>query len=435
MNRRRRSVLVRMSRRPLRVTLMVSVLAIGIAAAVVARTLAVSFTAELHRFVDRAYPAGAVVVFAGSGPMGGGAGGGGARGAGAPNPRLDFEDPEALGLAFGVAFDPVAFAGARDVRAGGAGAGSADAAAGRVPAPLPPLRSVRAPLAGVSERAETLRRRPAVQGRFFDRRDVETRARVAMLGAHTAAALFPEGSAVGAEIILDDTPYEVRGVLEPLGPDPHGGDQDQAVWIPITTLLERATGLRRLSGATFAVPPGADPEALGREMTRLLRDRHAIAPGQADDFTVLSPGLMRQMMERSLRIFERLVPAVQAIVLALAGLFVGLLLRADVRRRTPEIGLRRAVGARRTDVRGEVWFEVAVIAGVAVVLAVALGAGACTWLAPRMARNYGLRDLAPSLVSWFAAFAGGAAAAWLGALAPARRAARIDVVRALRDKA
>ncbi|HEY3515790.1 MAG TPA: ABC transporter permease, partial [Gammaproteobacteria bacterium] len=99
-------------------------------------------------------------------------------------------------------------------------------------------RDVRVGVQGYSERAPQVRRRGAQEGEFFTAGDVASRARVVLLGSTTVKELFGAESPVGAEIFIDNLRFDVRGVLEDAGADLHGGDLDQAVWIPFTTALD-----------------------------------------------------------------------------------------------------------------------------------------------------------------------------------------------------
>src|SRR6185295_4290493 len=160
---------------------------VGVLATVLLGSLAGSVKERFRLFLDDAYPADSIVIFAGGGPM--------SRG----GPRqLKLPDVEAIAAATGIRdWDPLAFAGPRDVRAGG--------------------ESASIGLIGMSERAERVRRRSVEEGAFFGAADVQSRSHVALIGANSAAKLFPGASAVGSRIFVDGVPFDVVGVLERRG--------------------------------------------------------------------------------------------------------------------------------------------------------------------------------------------------------------------------
>lgn len=399
------SLLSRLARHRARTVFMGLGIAVGVAATAMLMTVAIGFERQLRRFVERAYPADGVVVFAGSGPMGGGGG----------PANLRIADLETLASSLSIpTWDPMVNAGQRDLQRQGI-----------------PLR---APLIGVSDRAQTVRRRSVDAGEFLRDDDLRTRALVAVIGATTAATLFPEGGAVGGELTIDNLRFVVRGVLEKQGADPHGGDLDNAVWIPYTTMMDRITRSPRVSAATFQVAEADRTDQVGREITEILRREHAIVEGQRDDFTVITPRQMRAMVDRSMRAFGRLLPLILGTVFLISALVIGGLQQASVRARTAEIGLRKAVGARHRDVAAEILLEVAVIAAVAAAVGATIALVGLQLLETRLTQHYGIREVWPPLMVWLGALAGALGAATVGALLPARRAVRLRPVEALRQR-
>jgi putative ABC transport system permease protein len=402
-----RQIAARLARQKARTFWMALGIALGVVATVLLASLAISVKARFRVFLDDLYPADGIVVFAGAGPM--------SRG----GPRsLKLADAEAIAAATGIrAWDPLVFAGPRDVRSESRTGGGATASV---------------PLVGMSESAELVRRRSVTDGVFFTAALVQSRAHVALIGATAAARLFPGQPAVGGRLYLDNVAFEVVGQLEPRGSDPHGGDQDDTLVIPYTTLQDTMVHSTSLSAATFRVDDRGRVEAAAREFTALLRDRHQIAPGQTDDFSVFTAASMNSMFERSFRTFELFVPLIAGTLFLIAALVVLAVQQLAIKARRREIGLRRAVGARVRDLERQIVLETVVVAAGAVLAGLLLSALGFVLLAPVVAQKFGVRQL---VASWPAvAIAVGAAllAALLGAWAPARRAARLDPVAALR---
>jgi ABC-type antimicrobial peptide transport system permease subunit len=377
-------------------------IALGVFSTVALLTLEGRVRERFRLFLEDAYPADGIVLIAGSGPMGG------------PGPRnLRLEDVEAVAAETALdAWDPVVMIGFRDVRGDGA--------------------AQRAPIVGGSHRAPHVRRRGAAEGAYFDATGVASAARVALLGTTTAGKLFPGRSAVGERIFVDNLAFAVVGVLEPRGADPHGGDLDDIVVVPYTTLQSTLSRSTALSGAMFRVADRARVEALAREMTAIVRNEHGIVAGQPDDFSVFTSASMQAMFRRSFRTVQLFGPLLSATLFLIAALVVLTLGQLGVKARRREIGLRRAVGARGRDIETQLVVETLAISTVAALAGLLLAQGAFVVLGPLAERKFGLDELAASPTAAISALVGAWIAGLAGGVWPARRAARLDPVAALR---
>jgi len=287
--------------------------------------------------------------------------------------------------------------------------------------------SATARVLGDSERAERVWDRGVSTGEYFDAAAVAGSARVALIGETVARELFGDEDPLGAEILIGSVRFRVIGILERFGTDVHGMDRDDEVVVPISTAMRRLMNVDTIRAAKLLVKDPSRVEETAREVKRLLRERHAIAPGQPDDFTVITSLQVQQMVGRVQRVLFLFLPLVAGISLAAGGVVAASLMLASVSERVGEIGLRRAVGARPLDIQLQFLLETAVTTLGGGLGGLVLG----TAVARIVARRMGLEGI----VSWQAVVLGILAAAVTGLLAgvvPARRAARLQPADALR---
>jgi putative ABC transport system permease protein len=280
---------------------------------------------------------------------------------------------------------------------------------------------------GSSERAPRVWGRGAAEGAYFDAAAVAASARVAVIGEGTARALFGAEDPLGAEIQVGSVPFRVVGVLEPAGTDAHGNDRDAELAVPITTAMRRVENTDQIRGVRLLLRDPGQVEATAAEVRRLLRERHALSADRADDFTVVTPVFIRKMVGRMQRVFLLFLPLVAAVALLAGAAVAASVSLLSVSERTGELGLRRALGARPRDLFRQLLWETAVTTSAGGVVGAALGIAGTEALARHLHLAGG--------VSWGAVALGLVLAAATGLAAgvlPARRAARLQVVEALR---
>jgi putative ABC transport system permease protein len=383
------------------------VLGIGIVISVLATALiesaGVHFMAAAKDFNVRTYPAGNLLLVGGSGAMGGGA----------QRNGLKLADVEAVLAAIPaiVSWDPYLRGGARDLKQGD--------------------RSVSVGVSGYSERAENVRSRGVGEGDFISAQDVQGRASVALLGATTARKLFGDQSPLGQTLFIGTQPFQVKGVLEKAGMDPHGYDLDDAVYVPFTTLMERVLHVNEITAASFVVADAEQAEAVAARMAGVMRERHHIEAGQQDDFSIITASQMRKQLKRAFTIFDVFIPLIAGTAFLISGLVLMSIMLTSIRERTAEFGLRRALGARASDVRFQVLMEVVFVVAIASLVGLVLAKAIAIWLAPVLHARVGVKqfDLLPG--SMALGVAGALLTGALGALLPAGRAARLNPVTAL----
>jgi putative ABC transport system permease protein len=280
---------------------------------------------------------------------------------------------------------------------------------------------------GSSERSERVWSRTVVRGAYFDDAAVRGASRVALIGQTVAARLFDGQDPLDGEILVGSVPLRVIGILEPLGTDVHGMDRDNEVVVPISTMMRRVMNVDTIALAKLLVADPSRAEETAGAVRRVLRERHAIAAGQPDDFTLLTPVEVQRMVGRVQSVLSIYLPLVGGVTLLVGGLVAAALMLASVSARVTEIGLRRAVGATPGDIRLQFLVETAVI-----VVAGGLGGAVVGYLG---ARAVAVRLQLGGIFSWKALLVAVGVSAAVGLLAgvvPARRAACLHPVDALR---
>lgn len=204
---------------------------------------------------------------------------------------------------------------------------------------------------GCREIGEQVWNRPVSSGEFFNHTDVNSSKRVALIGTKVAAALFPNENPVGKQIRIANSPYLVKGVLESKGSDPHGNDMDEEIYIPITTFMRRLANVDFIMGSKFEFENQQMGQEAESQIRSILRERHAISEGEIDDFSILTPKQVNEIISGMTKLFKVLLPAIAAISLLAGGIVIITLMSMSVNQRVKEIGLRKAIGAKNSDIR------------------------------------------------------------------------------------
>ena len=282
---------------------------------------------------------------------------------------------------------------------------------------------------GTSAAFRSLRSLRLRYGRFFQSSEDAAAQRVAVLGARVAEALFPGRDPTGAAIRIRGLPFEIVGVLAGRGVLPDGSDEDGNVFVPSRTALRRLFNSTWLSAVFVSARDGRMDETEA-EIRRLLRNRHRLAADKPDDFAIQSQAKLLALREAVADSLSMLALGLAGASMLVSGTGVLALMLLSVKERTAEIGLRMAIGARRSDVFLQFFAEASILAlggwlvG-AVLAAFTVGAMA---LASDWPVGLPVSGLAATLVVTAATGIG------FGAL-PARKAARMPPIRALQGQA
>ena len=274
---------------------------------------------------------------------------------------------------------------------------------------------------GTGEDFTSARDWPVAEGQFFNADDMKHYAAVVVLGRTVARTLFPDGdSPVGKYVLMRSVPFVVIGVMTEKGASPNGSDQDDVVFVPISTGLVRIFGKNYLSSITIKVDDAADIDATQARVEALLKARH-----NAEDFSVRNMASFLQAAMETQDTFTLLLGTVAAISLLVGGIGVMNIMLVSVVERTREIGIRMATGARMRDIMLQFNIEAAVVCATGGILGILVGV-----IAGLILRYSGMTvifSVTPALLAFGCASATGLIFGYL----PARTAARLDPVVAL----
>ena len=262
---------------------------------------------------------------------------------------------------------------------------------------------------------------PVAEGVFFNTDDVKHYAAVVVLGKTVAKTLFPDGSdPVGKYILMKNVPFLVIGIMSEKGASPFGSDQDDVIFVPITTGLVRIFGKNYLSSITIKVSDTTDIQGTQASVETLLKARH-----RTEDFSVRNMASYLQAAMETQDTFTLLLGTVAAISLLVGGIGVMNIMLVSVVERTREIGIRMATGARMLDILLQFNIEAAVVCAAGGVLGILVGVGA--GLVLRYSGMAVIFSITPALLAFVCASATGLIFGYL----PARQAAQLDPVIAL----
>ncbi|MCX7173523.1 MAG: ABC transporter permease [Proteobacteria bacterium] len=221
---------------------------------------------------------------------------------------------------------------------------------------------------------------PIAEGRGFETSDMNSAAKVILLGQTVSKSLFGDASPIDQVVRIRKVPLTVVGLLERKGQNMMGQDQDDVVLMPITTARKRVLGAalaksRSVGSIMVKVRQGADMGEAEAKMRELLRQRHRLQQGQDDDFFVRNLSEILQAQEASSRVLSLLLAAVASVSLLVGGIGIMNIMLVSVTERTREIGLRMAVGARGRDILTQFLVEAVTLSLIGGLIGIVLGVG------------------------------------------------------------
>jgi putative ABC transport system permease protein len=266
------------------------------------------------------------------------------------------------------------------------------------------------------------------EGVSFTESDVNSSADVAVIGATVQQNLFGAQDPIGQTVRISNLPFKVVGVLSAKGQSAAmGQDQDDVIFVPITTLQKKLTGEPWLRYIVVSAVSKDATYAAQEEITALLRDRHRIRPGQDDDFMVRNLADVAQLADQSSRVMTMLLASIAGVSLIVGGIGIMNIMLVSVTERTREIGVRMAIGATEEDVQRQFLIEAVVLSLMGGAAGIFFGVGSSLIISKLLGWAVLVSPLAIVAAVIFSAGVG----VFFG-FYPARKAARLDPIEALR---
>jgi putative ABC transport system permease protein len=266
-------------------------------------------------------------------------------------------------------------------------------------------------------------------GRTFSEAEERSGKAVCVIGETVRDKLFSRQNPVGSEIRLKQFSCEVIGLLKAKGQSSFGSDQDDTVVMPLRTVQRRLSGNQDINRMIVSVRDGASIDAVKNQLTLLMRERRNISENEEDDFRVMDTRQIAETLTSTTKILTMLLGAVAAVSLLVGGIGIMNIMLVSVTERTREIGIRLAIGALEWEVLLQFLIEAVTLSSLGGLIGVALATGATIFLADLIGVPY-LFGLGINVM----AFAFSAAIGVIFGFFPARRAARLNPIDALRHE-
>jgi putative ABC transport system permease protein len=289
-------------------------------------------------------------------------------------------------------------------------------------------------LVGATPKFLAVRDWPLRAGRNFTDEEMDSKAKVVLLGETVAHKLFGDGNPVGAVVRLRQVPFHVIGVLAPKGQSTSGKDQDDVVVIPIKTARSRVLGTdqanpTRLDSIIVKVREGDDMGRAEERIRMLLQNRHRLQSEEEDDFTIKNLAEVQQFKKESARVLGLLVGAVASISLVVGGIGIMNIMLVSVVERTREIGIRVAVGASRSDIRRQFLVEAVTLSSLGGAIGLIVGVAGAGLIAVLADWPWIVSPISVLMAVGFSLSVG-----IVFGYYPARRASMLDPIEALRKE-
>jgi putative ABC transport system permease protein len=266
-------------------------------------------------------------------------------------------------------------------------------------------------------------------GRIFSGPELEAGKSVCVIGGTVKTNLFKDSDPIGKQFRLKDVSCEVIGVLETRGQGGFGQDQDDQVVMPIKSVMRRLTGNRDIRAFQIAVMDNYDTKAVSATVTKLLRERRKLEEGSDDDFNIFDSKQLADTLADTTKTLTALLGTVAAVSLIVGGIGIMNIMLVSVTERTREIGIRLAIGAIQREVLMQFLVEAVALSCLGGLIGLILALGATYGLSGVMGVAFSF-DWQINLL----AFAFSAAIGIIFGYFPARRAASLNPIDALRHE-
>jgi len=281
---------------------------------------------------------------------------------------------------------------------------------------------------GISTDYLNIRKYELEKGLMFTENDVNTYAKVCVIGKTIVDELFPDGTnPVGKTIRFGSIPMKVIGVLKSKGQNQMGEDQDDIAFAPYTTIQKRFVGINHFNMMTASATSEEESELAATEITHILRNTHKIAENGDDDFEVRTQEEMLSSMSSVTNFITILLAIVAGISLVVGGIGIMNIMYVTVTERTKEVGLRMAIGARSRDIQLQFLLESVVLSVLGGVIGIFFGVLIAYIISAVLSWPY-IVSYTAILLSFFVCVAIGVFFGW----SPAKKAANLDPITAIR---
>ena len=268
-----------------------------------------------------------------------------------------------------------------------------------------------------------------VQGRQFTADEMKAGSAVCIIGETVRRELFGKDDVLGERLRVKAFSCEIIGVLGSKGQGAFGNDQDDMVLIPLKTMQRRLTGNTRVNTLLISMQDESDPERVKASLNSLLREQRKLSKGDENNFNILDTKQLADTLSGTTRVLTMLLGAVAAVSLLVGGIGIMNIMLVSVTERTREIGLRLAIGALERDVLLQFLIEAVVLAALGGLIGIVLATLASLGLSQLMQVPY-MFSPGVNLLSFVFSAAIGVVFGYF----PARRAARLDPIDALRHE-
>ncbi len=272
-----------------------------------------------------------------------------------------------------------------------------------------------------------IREWPIASGSSFTQDDVTHVANVVVLGQTVKQSLFGNLDPVGQTVRIGNLPFKVLGVLAAKGQSGIGQDQDDVLFVPITTMQKKINGQDWLQNIMVSAVSQPATYVVQQQITSLLRDRHRIYPGEQDDFQVRNLADVAELADQSARVMTLLLASIAGVSLIVGGIGIMNIMLVSVTERTREIGVRIAIGATEADVERQFLTESVVLSLMGGAMGVLFGVGSSLVIS----KVAGWAVLISPVAIVSAVVFSMAVGVFFG-FYPARKASRLDPIEALR---
>jgi putative ABC transport system permease protein len=272
-----------------------------------------------------------------------------------------------------------------------------------------------------------IRKWPIAEGSAFSQRDVDVASNVCVIGKTVADQLFGDQDPVGQTIRIQNLPFLILGKLSVKGQSTFGQDQDDTLIMPYTTMQKKIAGIDWLQNVMVSATSSADIPMTQKQIAALLRQRHHLRSDEDSDFIIRSPTELADTAAGTSRILTILLASIASVSLLVGGIGIMNIMLVSVTERTREIGVRMAVGATEEDVQRQFLSEALVLSSLGGLIGIVLGMIASVLVSNGLHWATRISPISVVVAALFSAAVG----IFFGYY-PARKAARLDPIEALR---